>query len=147
MLKTEGHHFLSFAFLTFSLTLTLTLEISSHSIIQYDALVRSLEAGRVGRVVAVGGRGDGASARQEPGAGQLEVAGHLPRPTLQLAMSCFAKFHSTHRTPYQAWRRPCNRSLFHSPVIREGLLTALSNMGWVSSYRWPGDPTTMIIIF
>ena len=79
MLKTEGHHFLSFAFLTFSLTLTLTLEISSHSIIQYDALVRSLEAGRVGRVVAVGGRGDGASARQEPGAGQLEVAGHLPQ--------------------------------------------------------------------
>ena len=40
--------------------------------------VRSLEAGRVGRVVAVGGRGDGASARQEPRAGQLEVAGHLP---------------------------------------------------------------------
>ena len=41
-------------------------------------LVRSLEAGRVGRVVAEGGRGDGASARQEPRAGQLEVAGHLP---------------------------------------------------------------------
>ena len=29
--------------------------------------------------MAVGGRGDGASARQEPGAGQLEVAGHLPQ--------------------------------------------------------------------
>ena len=84
MLKTGGHHFLSFAFLTFSLTLTLTLEISSHPILQYDALVRSLEAGRVGRVVAVGGRGDGASAGQKPGAGQLEVAGHLPQQ-LQLA--------------------------------------------------------------
>ena len=28
--------------------------------------------------MAEGGRGDGASARQEPRAGQLEVAGHLP---------------------------------------------------------------------